>query len=177
MAGRGGGKLRATRGRPVRGTRRRHPTLHTRHPALFSDTLLALERAHLLRLGAWGAACVLLGSALLAALAVRRAGSPLLRHFAIQTAAWGAIDLAFVALGWRGLRLRDYESAASLDRFLWLNLGLDVGYVAVGVTLAVCAWTLGRRLGGVGAGIGVVVQGLALLALDAAFARQLAAYV
>ena len=122
-------------------------------------------------------ACVLLGSVLLATLAVRRLRSPLLHHFAVQTAAGGAIDLAFVAFGWRGLRLRDYESAASLDRFLWLNLGLDVGYVAVGVTLALTAWLLGRRLGGVGAGIGVVVQGLALLALDAAFARQLAGYL
>jgi hypothetical protein len=144
---------------------------------VFADTFLALERAHLLRLAAWGAACLLLGTALGAALAARRVASPLLKHFAIQTAAWGAVDLAFAAWGWRGLRLRDHDAAASLERFLWLNLGLDVGYVAVGVTLALTAWLLGRRLAPVGAGLGVVVQGGALLLLDAVFAARIAPFV
>ena len=144
---------------------------------MFADTFLALERAHLLRLAAWGAACLLLGTALFATLAARRVETPLLRHFAIQTAAWGAIDLAFAAWGWRGLRLRDHDGAASLERFLWLNLGLDVGYVGVGATLALTGWLLGRRLGAVGAGLGVVLQGLALLALDALFAARIAPWV
>jgi hypothetical protein len=53
-----------------------------------------------------------------------------------------------------------------LDRFVWLNIGLDAGYVAVGATLALLGWRFGRRLGLVGAGIGVIVQGLALTVLD-----------
>jgi hypothetical protein len=133
---------------------------------MWSDTLYAMERTHLLRVGAWGAASVLVGTMLLALLAFRRMRSPLLQHFAIQLAAWGAIDLLLVAMGWRGLALRDLAGATALDRMLWLNVGLSAGYVAVGVTLAACAWSLGRRLGGVGAGLGVVVQGLALLVLD-----------
>ena len=116
---------------------------------MWSDTLLALERAHLFRLALWGGGSVLAGTLLLALLALRArrgaGGSPLVHHFAIQTAAWGAIDLGLVAFAGRGLALRDQTGAAELERFLWLNLGLDVGYVGVGVTLAVAAWSLGRR--------------------------------
>ena len=136
---------------------------------MWSDTLLIAERAHLLRILAWGAASVVAGSAIAALIAVRRVRSPLLTHFAIQTAAWGAIDLLLAGLAWRGLAMRDSAGAERLDRLLWLNTGLDVGYIAVGVTLAVAGWTLGRRMGAVGAGIGVVLQGIALLALDAKF--------
>jgi len=140
---------------------------------MWSDTLLAAERAHLVRLLAWGAASVVAGTALLAVVLVARRGTPggsaLLTSFAVQCAAWGAIDLAIAGLAWRGLALRDADGATKLDRLLWLNTGLDVGYVAVGVALAVVGWQLGRRLGLVGAGLGVVVQGLALLILDAHF--------
>ena len=145
---------------------------------MFADTLLAIERAHLLRVALWGGASALVGTVLLALLALRRARagaeSPLPWHFAIQTAAWGAVDLAIALLGARGLALRDHDAATRLDRILWLNLGLDAGYVGVGVTLALCAWLLGRRLGGVGAGIGVAVQGTALFVLDLVVVRQLA---
>ena len=140
---------------------------------MWADSLLLAERAHLVRLAAWGAASVVAGTLVLLVLAARRVRSPLLTHFAIQTAAWGTIDLALVLMGWRSLAIRDAEAAARLDRFLWFNTGLDVGYVAVGVALAICGWTLGRRLGLVGAGVGVVVQGLALALLDLWFASVL----
>ena len=139
---------------------------------MWSDSLLVAERAHLLRLLAWGAGSVLAGTALLLVVTLRRGtpgGAPLLTNFAIQCAAWGTIDLAIAAVAWRGLAERDLAAATKLDRLLWLNMGLDVGYVAVGITLAVIGWLLGRRLGLVGAGLGVVVQGLALVALDAHF--------
>jgi hypothetical protein len=139
---------------------------------MWSDTLLVAERAHLLRLIVWGAASVIAGTALLALVAARRGAggeSPLLGNFAVQCIAWGAIDLLIVVFAWRGLALRDLAGATKLDRLLWLNTGLDVGYVAVGVALAVVGWQLGRRLGLVGAGIGVAVQGLALVVLDAHF--------
>lgn len=139
---------------------------------MWSDTLLAAERAHLVRLLAWGAASVIAGTALLVLVAVRRGsagGSPLLTNFAIQCAAWGAIDLLIAGFAWRGLALRDVTGATKLDRLLWLNGGLDVGYVGVGIALAIVGWQLGRRMGLVGAGLGVTVQGLALLVLDAHF--------
>jgi hypothetical protein len=47
-----------------------------------------------------------------------------------------------------------------------LNTGLDLGYAAVGLTLALTAWRWGQRPGGIGAGLGVVVQGIALALLD-----------
>jgi hypothetical protein len=141
---------------------------------MFSDTLLLAERAHLNRILVWGAASVIVGTLLLAFVTARRVGSPLLLHFAVQTAAWGAIDLVIALVARRGLALRDVSGATRLDRFVWFNNGLDVGYVAVGLTLAIVGWQLGRRLGLVGAGVGIVVQGLALLVLDLRFSNTLA---
>jgi sulfite exporter TauE/SafE len=109
----------------------------------------------------------------LAWLRLRSRSSALLEHFAVQMAGWGGVELAFVALSWRALAPRDLADATRLDRLLWLNAGLDVGYVLVGVSLAITGWKLGRRLGLVGAGIGVVVQGAALLLLDLLLASQI----
>ncbi len=133
---------------------------------MWADTLLVLERGHLLRLALWGGGSVLAGTLLLAVLTMRRIDAALLRHFAIQTAAWGAVDLAICAWGWRGLALRNYAGAQQLLNILWLNTGLDAGYVAIGVTLAITAWRWGARAGGIGAGLGIIVQGLALFLLD-----------
>lgn len=133
---------------------------------MWADTLLALERGHLLRLALWGGGSVLAGTALLAWLTLAHRTAPVLRHFAIQCAAWGAVDLAIVAWAWRGLALRDFAGAQGLVQFLWLNVGLDAGYMAVGITLALTGWRWGRRPGALGAGAGVLVQGLALLLLD-----------
>lgn len=142
---------------------------------MWADALLALERTHLLRLTLWGGASVLVGTLLLALLALRKQSSPLLQHFAIQTAAWGAVDLAIAAWARTGLALRDLDGATRLVNILWLNVGLDVGYAGVGLTLALAAWRLGPRWGAVGAGIGVIVQGLALALLDLVLLAEIAA--
>jgi hypothetical protein len=142
---------------------------------MWADVLLSLERAHLLRLALWGGGSLLLGTAVLAWVMLRRPPSPLLQHFAVQTAAWGAVDLAICLWGWQGLALRDLDGATALVNFLWLNVGLDAGYAGVGLALALCGWRLGRRLGLVGAGIGVVVQGLALALFDLILIGQIAA--
>ena len=128
---------------------------------MWADTLLAAERGHLHQLMLWGGVSSLMGLILLVA-AGRTRRSPVIFHFAAQCAAWGAVILAVGALELRSLQLRDLGSATRLDRFLWLNLGLDTGYVAVGAAIAVSAWLLGRRHGGVGAGVAIMVQGLAL---------------
>ncbi|MEJ7811784.1 MAG: hypothetical protein WKG32_15335 [Gemmatimonadaceae bacterium] len=140
---------------------------------MWSDSVLAAERAHLLRVLIWGAASVLAGTGVLALRAASRAPSPLLLHFGIQTAAWGAVCVAIAGFGWRGLADRDLSGVTRLLNILWLNVGLDAGYVGVGATLAIAGWTMGRRLGAVGAGVAIVVQGLALLALDARFVALL----
>lgn len=140
---------------------------------MWADTLLAAERAHVIRLLVWGGGSVLAGTALLAWLHMGERRSALLEHFGIQTAAWGAIDLALGAMARASLAPRDLAAATRLDRLLWLNAGLDAGYVLVGLTLAVTGWKLGRRLGLVGAGLGVIVQGTALGCLDLLLASQI----
>jgi hypothetical protein len=140
---------------------------------MWADTLQALEQAHLLRLLIWGAASVLTGTALLAWLRVGARQSALLKYFALMSAAWGAFALAIGLVLWTRLGMRDVAGATRLDRLLWLNIGLDAGYVLVGLTLAVVGWKIGRRLGLVGAGIAVVVQGFALALLDLVLAAQI----
>ena len=143
---------------------------------MWADTLLAAEGYHLHRLLLWGAASAVTGTLLL--FTIRRPHrSPLIHQFAVQCVAWGAIDAALAVAGLRSLSLRDLGAATQLDRFLWLNLGLDTGYVAVGATIALCGWLLGRRYGAVGAGTAVVVQGLALFLLDARFLLLLERFV
>ena len=140
---------------------------------MWADTLLAAERAHVVRLLAWGGGSVLAGTALLAWLRAGHRRSALLEHFGIQTAAWGAAVLAVGAVARVSLATRDLAAATRLDRLLWLNIGLDGGYVLVGATLIVTGWALGRRLGMLGAGLGVVVQGIALGLLDLLLASQI----
>jgi hypothetical protein len=142
-------------------------------PFMWADTLLAAERAHLLRLVLWGGVSLVLGGTLLAYLRVRRQRSTLLDHFAIQTAAWGAIDLALATNALRTLVLRDLAGATRLDRFVWLNIGLDGGYVMVGLALLIAGWRLERRPGLIGAGLGITVQGTALAILDMGLASQI----
>lgn len=139
----------------------------------WADTLLGAERSHLSKLAIWSLLSIVSGTTVLAVLRVRALASPLLRHFAIQMSAWGVVVGALAWWGRSQLALRDLAGAVTLDRFLWFNVGLGVGYVGIGVALAVLGWTSGRRMGLVGAGIGVIVQGAALTLLD----LQLAAAV
>lgn len=140
---------------------------------MWADTLFRAEQQHLLRLLLWAATCVLGGTAVGAATAVRRARSPLLTHFAIQTAAWGVVIGAVAAIWWMSTGLRDVAGATRLERLVWMTMGLDVGCIAVGGVLASAAWLMSRRLGGVGAGVAISVQGLALLILDMQFATMI----
>ncbi len=139
--------------------------------------LLELEREHLIRLLVWAVGSMVVG-ALCWALARRdRAGAGdaggtggtahFWRHVGIQSAAWGAVDAVIVALAWQGLAVRDLPGAIALDRVLWLNIGLDVGYAMVGATLLVLARRSPPRPGLAGAGAAIIVQGVALAALDA----------
>lgn len=136
---------------------------------MWSDTLLELERAHLLRLVTWGGTSTIVGTALYAWLSVRGTASPLLRHFALQTGLWGLVILMIAVVGLQGLTERNLAEATRLDRLAWMNTGLDVGFILVGATLACVGWLTGRRLELVGAGIGGLVQGAGLLVLELRF--------
>ena len=140
---------------------------------MWADTLLAAERAHLLRLALWGAASLLIGTALVAMLRLGRPRSPLLKHFGIQTGAWGAVELGVALLLLSSLAIRDLSGATRLDRRVWMNIGLDIGYILVGITLVVIGWRAVRRFGLVGAGMAIVLQGAALAVLDLLLAGQI----
>ena len=140
---------------------------------MWADTLELAERAHLLRMLAWSAVSILAGTALVAWLHVSARRSELLKHFGIQTAAWGAVEALVVAWFWASLAPRDLASATRLDRILWLNIGLDAGYILVGITLVVAGIRLARRPGLVGAGMGVIIQGAALALLDLVLASRI----
>ncbi len=133
---------------------------------MWADTLLALEREHLQRLLVWAGISLGTGVMLFAWLAWRRSTAAMLRHFALQTAIWGALTALVVFRSLRRLEPRDYAGMQELVNILWLNTGFDVGYVAVGMTLVVTAWRWGPRLGAVGAGVAVIVQGIAFAILD-----------
>lgn len=138
------------------------------------DALVSLERGHLVRLCAWVVGSIAAG--VLAVLLARRmqpANQGFWRHFGIQSGAWGVVDLLIVAAAWTGIEARDLAGAIALDRFLWLNIGLDVGYVMLGVTLMAFGFRAPRRAGLIGAGVAIVAQGAALAILDA----QLSAYI
>jgi hypothetical protein len=140
---------------------------------MWADTLLAAERAHILRLLLWGGGSALVGTGLLAWLYVGRRRSALLEQFGVQTAGWGAAELVFATLARASMAPRDLAAATRLDRLLWLELGLDGGYILVGLTLLTSGWVLGRRLGMVGTGLAVVVQGAALALLHLLLAGQI----
>lgn len=141
---------------------------------MWSDTLLAAERVHLIRLLLWAATSAALGTVFLAFVTLRRMNAPVVFWFTIQTLAWGSVELIVAAGRWQALAMRDVSGATRLDRLTWFTIGLDIGLICVGVSTAIMAWRRRQSLGGVGGGLGVLVQGLGLLVLDLTFASILA---
>jgi hypothetical protein len=120
-------------------------------------------------------ASVVAGGALLAF-----ADAAAARAFGLQCLVWGAIDGAIALAGAVALRRAHARGAVDdparaaperrrLRRLLWINAGLDVGYVAVAL-LMLALW---RTPEGLGHGLGVAVQGGFLLGFDVVHARRL----
>jgi hypothetical protein len=141
---------------------------------MWSDTLLAAERSHLIRVVLWGVTCAALGSAVVSILTLRRVAAPIILAFAIQTLAWGSAELIVAAARWQSLSMRDVSAATRLDRLTWFAVGLDIGIVGMGVAALVAARMSNRILNVIGAGLGIIVQGLGLLVLDLTFAGIIA---
>jgi hypothetical protein len=80
--------------------------------------------------------------------------------------AWATAVLVLSVARYAALAPRDLAGAVRLERALWFGSGLELGVAGAGVATAVVSWAAGRRLGGVGAGITIVLQGLALAILD-----------
>jgi uncharacterized protein DUF6992 len=140
---------------------------------MWSDTLLAAERSHLLRVAIWAVTSASLGTTFVAIIMVRQLVAPIALWFAVQTMVWGSLELIVSAARWFVLSMRDVAGATRLERLTWFAIGLDIGIVGAGVTAALIAWRLKRHVGAFGGGLGVVVQGLGLLVLDLTFATML----
>lgn len=140
--------------------------------AIAGDRLDA-GRAHLWRNLVWGGTSAVGGAAL--ALSADRAEHPTRWAFGIQTAIWGGIDIGIAAVGLYLLRgppdERGVRATVGKERLfhdaLLVNMGLDVGYIAVGTAMLIAAdsgvdnadeWR--------GHGAAVVIQGSALLAFE-----------
>ena len=140
---------------------------------MWSDTLLHAEQQHLLRLLLWSGLSIVAGTAAVTTITVRRLRSPLLAQFSLQMIGWGLVLGVIAAFEWHGLRLRDVSGEIHLEHVLWMNIGLDAGFVGIGAVLAAAGRLLARNVGAAGAGAAIAVQGLALLLID----LQLAAVV
>ncbi|OZC04685.1 hypothetical protein BSZ36_10195 [Rubricoccus marinus] len=130
------------------------------------------QTAHLWRVGAWGAANVA-GGLVLIALSDLEADR-MRRAFGIQSAAWGAINMGIAGIGLAsgpGEASGEWAAAFGAENgyadILLVNLGLNVGYAAVGTTMYVA----GRR--GApnadlwkGHGAALILQGAGLFVLD-----------
>ena len=133
----------------------------------------ASQRGHLWRVATWGATSLIGGA--IAATALDDQRQPLWRGFAVQSAAWGAVNLGIGASGLLFMKAPTrgapwpavHRAERRYHDILLFNMGLNVGYVAIGATAVVasyCGVTSPRAWRGHGAAI--IVQGAALLALD-----------
>lgn len=140
---------------------------------MWSDTFLHAEQQHVLRLLFWAALSIVAATAIAVTIAMQRARSALLSHFALQMALWGLVIGSIAALEWHGLHLRDVSGAARIERLLWMNIGFEAGVVGMGFVLALCGRLLTRNAAAIGAGTGIVVQGLGLMLIDLQFASMI----
>ncbi len=138
---------------------------------MWSDVLQHAERLHLLRLCLWGALSTLAGTTVLV---IGRQRSAFLSGFGWVCGLLGLSELLIAGADYRGVPLRDITGATRLDRVAWLQLGLFLGLMAVGVTLAVSPRVMKMRsdsspdtmLPAVGVGMAITLHGLALSTLQ-----------
>jgi carboxylesterase len=125
------------------------------------------------RLLVWSAASLIGGIGLMLV------GDAFWRAFGGMAVIWGLVDAAIAWFGRRSALRQQANSLSAaeqarqssrLSRFLWINTGLDVLYVAVGLVLA---FALGRQ-GPTwrGYGWGIVIQGIFLFFFDAYHAQR-----
>lgn len=122
---------------------------------LVVNTLPSFLAAHLLRLGVWSVLCLIVG---VAGIATSRDAN--WRAFFGMTAGWAAVN-ALIALASRAGA--PPKVVAPFREFLWLNVGLNVAYISVGITMALLAGDRGPIKF---TGLAIVIQGIGLLVLD-----------
>src|SRR5262249_4966043 len=143
----------------------------TTDASALSQTIINAMDGHMARLGVWAAASVVGGILIL----IFRRRRESWKHFAFQCAAWGLIDGVIVLVSlFQQPKPFDSTTVANLREFLWFNEGLNLGYIGVGLALALAARRKAAPFEALeGAGWGVVLQGLALLTLDTTLVMRL----
>ncbi len=136
-----------------------------------SAQLQVAERDHLWRVAAWGGANVLGGLALV--WASSRSDQSTRWHFGTMSAGWGVVNVGIAAGGLLASGAPPTEPSAVLAAerqfhdILLLNLGLNVGYSAVGGTMLGASYygvdNVGRWRG---FGTSLILQGIGLFVLD-----------
>ncbi|MEM6328405.1 MAG: hypothetical protein AAF791_14925 [Bacteroidota bacterium] len=137
-----------------------------------SEALRVDQSAHLWRVGAWGAANVAGGLALVALSDTE--ADRVQRAFGIQSAAWGAINVGIAAVGLArgpGDATDDWAEAHAAENgyadILLVNLGLNVGYAGVGTAMVVASGQgVTRADDWRGHGLALILQGAGLFILD-----------
>lgn len=139
---------------------------------MWADSFLRAEQQHVALLLVWSAVTVLSATVLAITLVARHRASPMLTQFARQLAVWGLLAAVVAGVEWHGIHLRDLASATRVERLLWLRVGFDAGIVGMGTILAAAGWWIARSPGAIGAGMSIIVHGLALFAIDVQFASS-----
>lgn len=140
---------------------------------MWSPTLYAVERVHLLQLLVWGAASFVMGAGVIAALRLRRDSAPLAASFAIMMALCGAVESCFVLIRWRGLTERDYAGALRLTTHVRLAIIAELWLVAGATVLLWAGVTLLKRLDLLGIAAALAAHGGVLFVLDRLFLARL----
>lgn len=135
---------------------------------LSEQSFIALYQ-HLIRLGIWAIISIIFGLIVI----WQKWDKPFWQNFGLQCAVWGLIDGIIVLFGLHNQSRPDILAAVKLREFLWLNEGLDMGYLALGITLVLIAKNIGDSPRLLGAGSAVAIQGFALLLLDTILIWQL----
>jgi hypothetical protein len=92
-----------------------------------------------------------------------------IQGLAVQAILWGIIDIVIAAFT---LYKQSDDPAVKLARVLYINVGLDVIYQAVGLLLLIFAWQNPFIAGN---GVGVIIQGAFLFVLDLFYYRKMKA--
>lgn len=129
------------------------------------------KEAHLWRVGVWGGMNALGGLALVWGTNRERRSAPW--HFGAMSAGWGAVNVGIATVGLLAMNDPPTTSSAVLSAerqfhdILLFNLGLNVGYSAVGATmLGAGYWGVSNAGRWRGFGTSLILQGAGLLVLD-----------
>ncbi len=121
-------------------------------------------RTHLIRLAAWSVFCII---ASVIPLVLRKKEKGVLTSFLYMSATWCLINLIIVAATWNS----ETPTVPAIREFMKLMEGMNLGYIAVGLALAIPKQSSAKLCG---AGWAVALQGCALYALDKYLFAQIA---